>query len=96
MASRLDPATIPKITQKLAKGRVQSAENRLKQRGLYFSILAPFASIDFRQLSIPPNGQFLSLFGYNTQKLLTIAYARVSSHDQKDDLQRQSHMLEMY
>lgn len=26
----------------------------------------------------------------------TIAYARVSSHDQKDDLQRQAHMLEMY
>jgi predicted site-specific integrase-resolvase len=28
--------------------------------------------------------------------LLTIAYARVSSHDQKDDLQHQAHMLEMY
>jgi len=27
---------------------------------------------------------------------LTIAYARVSSHDQKDDLQRQVHMLEVY
>jgi putative resolvase len=26
----------------------------------------------------------------------TIAYARVSSHDQKEDLQRQVHMLEMY
>jgi putative resolvase len=26
----------------------------------------------------------------------TIAYARVSSHDQKDDLQRQIHMLEIY
>jgi excisionase family DNA binding protein len=26
----------------------------------------------------------------------TIAYARVSSHDQKDDLQRQVHMLEIY
>jgi len=26
----------------------------------------------------------------------TVAYARVSSHDQKDDLQRQVHMLEMY
>jgi putative resolvase len=26
----------------------------------------------------------------------TIAYARVSSHDQKDDLQRQVHMLELY
>ncbi len=31
-----------------------------------------------------------------TQNLPTIAYARVSSHDQKDDLQRQAHMLEMY
>lgn len=30
------------------------------------------------------------------QILPTIAYARVSSHDQKDDLQRQAHMLEMY
>lgn len=30
------------------------------------------------------------------QNLPTIAYARVSSHDQKDDLQRQAHMLEMY
>ena len=26
----------------------------------------------------------------------TVAYARVSSHDQKDDLQRQAHMLELY
>lgn len=26
----------------------------------------------------------------------TVAYARVSSHDQKEDLQRQVHMLEMY
>ena len=26
----------------------------------------------------------------------TVAYARVSSHDQKNDLQRQVHMLEMY
>ena len=26
----------------------------------------------------------------------TIGYARVSSHDQKEDLQRQAHMLEMY
>ena len=26
----------------------------------------------------------------------TLAYARVSSHDQKDDLQRQVHMLEVY
>ena len=26
----------------------------------------------------------------------TVAYARVSSHDQKEDLQRQVHMLEIY
>ena len=31
-----------------------------------------------------------------TTDRLTIAYARVSSHDQKEDLQRQSHMLEIY
>ena len=31
-----------------------------------------------------------------TSNLLTIGYARVSSHDQKDDLQRQAHMLELY
>lgn len=31
-----------------------------------------------------------------TTDRLTIAYARVSSHDQKDDLQRQVHMLEVY
>jgi len=30
------------------------------------------------------------------QSLPTVAYARVSSHDQKDDLQRQAQMLEMY
>jgi excisionase family DNA binding protein len=30
------------------------------------------------------------------QNFPTIAYARVSSHDQKDDLQRQERMLEMY
>ena len=30
------------------------------------------------------------------QQLPTLAYARVSSHDQKDDLQRQIQMLEMY
>lgn len=30
------------------------------------------------------------------QDLPTVAYARVSSHDQKEDLQRQIHMLEMY
>lgn len=31
-----------------------------------------------------------------SQERLTVAYARVSSHDQKEDLQRQEHMLEMY
>jgi putative resolvase len=31
-----------------------------------------------------------------TNNLPTIAYARVSSHDQRDDLQRQISMLEMY
>jgi putative resolvase len=36
------------------------------------------------------------LLNTKTQNLPTIAYARVSSHDQKDDLQRQAHMLEMY
>jgi putative resolvase len=36
------------------------------------------------------------LLNAKTQNLPTIAYARVSSHDQKDDLQRQAHMLEMY
>lgn len=30
------------------------------------------------------------------KKLLTLAYARVSCHDQKDDLQRQEKMLEMF
>jgi putative resolvase len=36
------------------------------------------------------------LLNAKTESLPTIAYARVSSHDQKDDLQRQAHMLEMY
>jgi excisionase family DNA binding protein len=31
-----------------------------------------------------------------TKDFPTIAYARVSSHDQKEDLQRQVHMLEIY
>ena len=31
-----------------------------------------------------------------TQNQLTLAYARVSSHDQKEDLQRQEKMLEMF
>ena len=36
--------------------------------------------------------------GINTQALTrpTVAYARVSSHDQKDDLNRQIKVLEMY
>ncbi|EAI0963761.1 IS607 family transposase [Campylobacter coli] len=33
---------------------------------------------------------------YNTDNLKTIAYARVSSHDQKDDLIRQVQVLELY
>lgn len=33
---------------------------------------------------------------HNISDRLTIAYARVSSHDQKEDLQRQVHMLEIY
>jgi len=32
----------------------------------------------------------------NTEADLTIAYARVSSHDQKDDLKRQARRLESY
>lgn len=32
----------------------------------------------------------------NTSDRPTVAYARVSSHDQKEDLQRQVHMLEIY
>ena len=31
-----------------------------------------------------------------TEELPTVAYARVSSHDQKDDLERQAKVLEMY
>ena len=33
---------------------------------------------------------------FNTDNLKTIAYARVSSHDQKDDLVRQVQVLELY
>ncbi|MFK0498786.1 MerR family DNA-binding transcriptional regulator, partial [Campylobacter coli] len=33
---------------------------------------------------------------FNTDNLKTIAYARVSSHDQKDDLIRQVQVLELY
>jgi excisionase family DNA binding protein len=36
------------------------------------------------------------LIGSKTDKSLTIAYARVSSHDQKDDLKRQEIVLESY
>lgn len=36
------------------------------------------------------------LIGGRTEKLLTIAYARVSSHDQKADLKRQEIVLESY
>jgi len=36
------------------------------------------------------------LLGNKTEKALTIAYARVSSHDQKDDLKRQEIVLESY
>lgn len=36
------------------------------------------------------------LIGSRGDKLLTIAYARVSSHDQKDDLKRQEIVLESY
>ena len=32
----------------------------------------------------------------NNEDRITIAYARVSSHDQKDDLERQKQVLEMY
>ena len=34
--------------------------------------------------------------GMDTVNRRTIAYARVSSHDQKDDLERQKHVLELY
>jgi putative resolvase len=51
--------------------------------------------------SIRTNGghrRFLvaDLIGSKTDKSLTIAYARVSSHDQKDDLKRQEIVLESY
>jgi hypothetical protein len=55
---------IPKMTQKLADRRVQSAKNQLSQRGLYCLDTTPFAIIDFWQLSIPPIGQLLSHLGY--------------------------------
>ena len=34
--------------------------------------------------------------GFQEIERLTVAYARVSSHDQKEDLERQKQMLEMY
>ncbi len=41
--------------------------------------------------------EILPLHGFKEKKEKdTIAYARVSSHDQKEDLQRQVQMLEMY
>ena len=58
---------IPKMTQKLADRRVQSAENRRSQSGLYCLDTTHFAIVDFRQLSIPPIGQLLSHFGYNSK-----------------------------
>ena len=54
---------IPKITQKLADRRVQSAKNRSSQRGLCYLDTTPFARIDFWQLSISSIGQFLSHVG---------------------------------
>lgn len=36
------------------------------------------------------------LLGLKKEQLLTVAYARVSSHDQKDDLTRQIGVLELY
>jgi len=56
---------IPKKTQKLASGRVQSAENRFPRRGSYCQYKPPSRESISRQLSIPPPGQLLSLFGYN-------------------------------
>ena len=56
---------IPKMTQKLADRRVQSAKNRSSQRGLCCLDTPPFGMIDFWQLSIPPIGQLLSHLGYN-------------------------------
>ncbi len=60
---------IPNKPQKLAFRRFQSAANRFPRRGSYWSILALFAGIDFRQLSIPPEGQFLRFIGYKRDEL---------------------------
>lgn len=40
--------------------------------------------------------QVADLLGNHQEKALTIAYARVSSHDQKADLERQKIVLESY
>jgi len=40
--------------------------------------------------------QIAELLGSRTEKAITIAYARVSSHDQKEDLERQKMVLESY
>jgi len=37
-----------------------------------------------------------SIKGSRPEEKLTIAYARVSCHDQKEDLERQEKMLEMF
>ncbi len=69
---------IPKMTQESASRRVQSAENRFSRRGLYYSILALFARIDFRQLSIPSRIRFLSHFRYTFLFLITSVIASES------------------
>jgi hypothetical protein len=56
---------IPKQTEKLADRRVQSAEFQRSQTALYCINTMPFAIAEIRQLSIPPIGQFFSLFGYS-------------------------------
>lgn len=38
----------------------------------------------------------VKMIGLETKKQITLAYARVSSHDQKDDLERQVKLLESY
>ena len=40
--------------------------------------------------------QIQDLIGGKKEKMLTVAYARISSHDQKDDLKRQELVLEAY
>jgi len=58
------PGAIPKSTQKLGVRRVQSAENRFLQRGSYCQYKPPLQESISRQLSIPPDAQLLSAFGY--------------------------------